>query len=1473
MAPSGTGHDDVSVLGRLAAGLYRPDRLAFLPKIASAALMLLALVLIGGLSSSRPAEAQEAAGVWCTVPTPVQCFSNPVTACKAQHDYYAPNNLPFYSGAPFSSTSWKCNWCTHVNGPCPVDTLPTIVTFRCPANPPGTPNPERYVVVPGPRCVKNKDIKRELPPRTVTVQYGVENACVGNPLLIQTATKEETAVDFVNADGTLSVSRNYRSQPSSDTVGYIPSLEGDLGQNWRSNFYLRLQLRDNFGSSPSATGVTLFLPDGSSFDFDGTAAQTKYGYKVQFNGTLPSPPSGIRTTGGQWKVTDPDGRIWILQMYQGPFTEFLLARPITATSPGGYTQTYAYKTTGGIDTVTDSYGRQMVFSWNSNPTGSTTSVDATIAQIVLPDSTRIEYSYNRIGPVTTPATGQFRLAEVRRVRADNTLIDKTTYQYEAIGLPFHLTGVTDARNVRYATFGYDAEGRATSSEHAGGVDRTLVAYSETASEGRRTVTNALGKQATYRYQLLGANKTIGNLLGVDGIASPNCPASASSYTFNANGFIASQTDEEGRITAFLRDSFGRATSVTRGSGTPLASTATTVWNTTLNVPDQVVEPGRTTTYTWNPNQTLASLSQTDTTSQTQPYPTNGQVRTLTYTYDALGRVLSVDGPLAGSGDTISYTYGANGYLSTITNQVGQVTTVNTVNGRGLPTRVTDPNLIPTDFVWDDVGRLTSTTVNPGASGSTTTMGYNAVGDITSITQPGGANLTFAYDDARRLTSITNLAGESIVYTRDNLGNVTNIKLRRGTSVVAERNQVFDELGRLLRTVGMANQTWAFGYDKTSNRTRVTDPRTKNWGSAFDALNRLTSETTPLTETTTLTFNGTDDVVSFSDPRSLVTTYVRNGFGDVIRQTSPDTGITDYVYDARGLVTQITDARSVVTQFTYDAAGRLLTRTYPAAASENVTYTWDSTTGGNAGKGRLTGVTDESGTHSRFYDPRGNLLQDNRVIAGRSYATTYTYDSADRIASITYPSGRIITYTRDTSGRITGITTRETSVAPVFTVASGIAWQPMAGMASDNPPSAGTATQLQALPGLDGFGSVDLLQALTYGNGLQQWKTFTTDNEVDLIQLYNGSTVLTQRDIDRQDGMNVTGIADAITPANNQNFGYSDAARLTTASGPYGARSWTYDGVGNRTGETIASVSTVWSYVNGTNRLSTVVQGATTQRSFTYDTAGNITQDLRGATAYVYGINKAGRLSTLTVGGTARATYTYDAFGRLAIRALVNGTPSGTTHVLWDQDGHVIAEHTAAGAVVREYVWLNDQPITVFDASTAPTKQYAVHVDQLDRPVRMTDANKAVVWDAYYEPFGGVVSLTGPAALDLRLPGQWFQIEAGLAYNWHRHYDPTLGRYTQPDPLGVDAGASLYGYAGQSPQMKVDPNGLELKLFGPSAGLKYGKGRVCGIICSGYQLRLDFDKNPSGTKLHFHCGPLGSELLSKHRPWFAPWRLY
>lgn len=81
-----------------------------------------------------------------------------------------------------------------------------------------------------------------------------------------------------------------------------------------------------------------------------------------------------------------------------------------------------------------------------------------------------------------------------------------------------------------------------------------------------------------------------------------------------------------------------------------------------------------------------------------------------------------------------------------------------------------------------------------------------------------------------------------------------------------------------------------------------------------------------------------------------------------------------------------------------------------------------------------------------------------------------------------------------------------------------------------------------------------------------------------------------------------------------------------------------------------------------------------------------------------------------------------------------------------------------------------------------------------------------MWQASYLPFGEVQSITGPATLDYRFPGQWFQIETGLHYNWHRHYDPSTGRYLQPDPIGMPDGPSRWAYVAGSPLMGIDRTG-------------------------------------------------------------------
>ncbi|MBL8566763.1 MAG: RHS repeat protein [Hyphomicrobiaceae bacterium] len=210
------------------------------------------------------------------------------------------------------------------------------------------------------------------------------------------------------------------------------------------------------------------------------------------------------------------------------------------------------------------------------------------------------------------------------------------------------------------------------------------------------------------------------------------------------------------------------------------------------------------------------------------------------------------------------------------------------------------------------------------------------------------------------------------------------------------------------------------------------------------------------------------------PRNLETTYVRNGFGEIIRQSSPDSGVTDHVRDARGLVTETTDARGVVTNMTYDAAGRMLTRSYPAATTENVTYAYDSIASGNYGKGRLTAMTHEGGSIAWTYDARGNVTQEARTIAGAARNVLYAYDAADNLTQITYPSGRQVSYTRDTSGRITSVATRAVSSDAWSNVLTGIAYQPQS----------------------------RLVQQATFANGVNDWNTYTEDYVLDVLRCDN-----------------------------------------------------------------------------------------------------------------------------------------------------------------------------------------------------------------------------------------------------------------------------------------------------------------------------------------------------------------------------------
>ena len=179
----------------------------------------------------------------------------------------------------------------------------------------------------------------------------------------------------------------------------------------------------------------------------------------------------------------------------------------------------------------------------------------------------------------------------------------------------------------------------------------------------------------------------------------------------------------------------------------------------------------------------------------------------------------------------------------------------------------------------------------------------------------------------------------------------------------------------------------------------------------------------------------------------------------------------------------------------------------------------------------------------------------------------------------------------------------------------------------------------------------------------------------------------------------------------------------------------------------------------------------------------------------------------------QATYRYDVLGRQVLRTLV---PSAVTiQSIFDSQGRRVAENDQrTGALIREYVWLDWEPLAVIESGVI----HFVRTDHIGRPALATDSTGTVVWTASYDPFGTVQASTGtPTAI--RFPGQWFQAESGLHQNWMRDYDPTTGRYVQADPLGLVDGASVYGYAGQNPGRWIDPRGEQgiEGLLGSSVG--------------------------------------------------------
>lgn len=861
---------------------------------------------------------------------------------------------------------------------------------------------------------------------------------------------------------------------------------------------------------------------------------------------------------------------------------------------------------------------------------------------------------SRIVKMTDPAGGIYGYA----YDANNNLVSVTypdsktrQYLYENTTYPHALTGITDENGSRFATIAYDSNGRAISTEHAGGSERVAFAY----SSGSTAITDAIGTVRTLNFQtVLGAIK-IGSTSQPGG--SGSAPAS-STMTFDANGNVASRTEFNGNLTTYVYDltrnlETSRTEGLTSaGAKTPATRTINTTWNATYRLPASITEQDtsgaaavtlRTTSFSYDASGNLLTRAISD--GQTPAI-----TRTFTYTYDTLGHRLTADGPRTDVADITQYSYDTHGNLLTVNNALNQATTLGSYDANGRPGTLTDPNGLVTSLSYDARGRLTS--LNTG--GEITSYTYDGAGNLINVTLPSGAAYTYTYDAAHRLIQIADALNNKLIYTLDAIGNRTKEQLYDSTNTLVQtHSRVFDTLSRLYQDIGAVNQTTTYAYDAHGNLTSITDPLNHLSSNSYDALNRLITGTDPATGVTHYGYDALDQLVQVTDPKSLVTQYTRDGLGNLNQQASPDTGTTANTYDAAGNLLTRTDAKGQTATYTYDALNRVTGISYSGGTAPALTIAYQYDQGTN-GIGHLTQLTDSTGITSYGYDQHGRLISETEQAYGATYTTAYGYDAQGRLNSITYPSGRTVNYTFDAMGRINQIATTFNSTTTIL--ASNISYEPFGGVHS-----------------------------FSYGDGVTApVQTYTRQRDQDgRIASYtlNGQP----RSIGYDAASQIISISDPIISAL---YDYDTLSRLTGYTQGSLNQNFGYDADGNRISQTIGSTTTTYGYPASSNRLNSIRVGAGTPQAVIQDAIGATTAD----PTRQYGYDIRGRLIQAT---TAQGVINYEvnALG-LRVRKQV---PYASTDTLYhyDSQGHLIAENpTGTPQFTREYIYLGDQPVAV-----------------------------------------------------------------------------------------------------------------------------------------------------------------------------------
>ncbi|WP_305812837.1 DUF6531 domain-containing protein [Photobacterium leiognathi] len=254
-------------------------------------------------------------------------------------------------------------------------------------------------------------------------------------------------------------------------------------------------------------------------------------------------------------------------------------------------ETFQFDSRGRLTRWENMYGQGYNLTYSTDKTITVTSDHGKVISFTQDQDFQPLNLSTDEGTVTFHYDNQRRLLKVSSLWKGSSF--EKQYLYENVQYPRFLTGIVDEEGNRYASWTYDAKGRATSSFHGNGAEKVTVTYND---NGTTTVTNALGKQTTYHYKVV---QGVRKVTQIDGQPSQNCPASNASYTYNDRGLISSKIDENQNLTTWQYNDRGLVTTTTEAKGTPEERVTLTEWHPTKRLPTKIIEPTRITELTYS----------------------------------------------------------------------------------------------------------------------------------------------------------------------------------------------------------------------------------------------------------------------------------------------------------------------------------------------------------------------------------------------------------------------------------------------------------------------------------------------------------------------------------------------------------------------------------------------------------------------------------------------------------------------------------------------------------------------------------------------------------------------------------------------------------------------------------------------------------------------------------------------------------